>query len=204
MSEPEFRFVAGQLALDFVNTVDWRGPGRAAGSERLASPAAWRRWLRAAGLGAGGGTGTAAGERPAGPRAVEAIHRVRALLHRVFFALGRGRAIAVADRTALARLADRALARRELRVGARSAGWHWRRQAADPGAGLDPVVWDAAQLLVGADRARVRVCDGPGCGWVFVDRSRNGRRRWCAMDLCGGRAKARAYYARVKGRRRSP
>jgi predicted RNA-binding Zn ribbon-like protein len=32
------------------------------------------------------------------------------------------------------------------------------------------------------------------CGWLFVDRSRNGNRRWCDMRTCGSRDKMRRYY----------
>ena len=35
------------------------------------------------------------------------------------------------------------------------------------------------------------------CGWLFLDTSRSGRRRWCSMQSCGNRAKARRFYARA-------
>ena len=38
--------------------------------------------------------------------------------------------------------------------------------------------------------------DDGGCGWLFLDRSRNGSRRWCAMEDCGTRAKIRKLGAR--------
>jgi predicted RNA-binding Zn ribbon-like protein len=34
---------------------------------------------------------------------------------------------------------------------------------------------------------------------MYVDRSRNGLRRWCQTEVCGARAKARRYYARKRG-----
>ena len=43
---------------------------------------------------------------------------------------------------------------------------------------------------------RLKACPGDRCGWAFYDRSRNSRATWCSMDVCGGRAKARAYYER--------
>jgi hypothetical protein len=48
------------------------------------------------------------------------------------------------------------------------------------------------------DWSRVKACRGPDCGWVFVDRSRNGSRRWCQMSECGNRAKAAAFRARAR------
>ncbi|WP_344746998.1 CGNR zinc finger domain-containing protein [Streptosporangium vulgare] len=35
----------------------------------------------------------------------------------------------------------------------------------------------------------------PSCYWLFLDTSKNGRRRWCSMTTCGSRDKARRYYA---------
>jgi predicted RNA-binding Zn ribbon-like protein len=63
---------------------------------------------------------------------------------------------------------------------------------------------DAADLLASPDDlARVRVCAGSeagGCGWLFLDRTKARTRRWCSMQDCGNRAKARRYYAKVKSR----
>ena len=47
--------------------------------------------------------------------------------------------------------------------------------------------------------SRVKACRGTDCGWVFVDASRNGSRRWCEMASCGNRAKT----ARFRARRRA-
>ncbi len=43
---------------------------------------------------------------------------------------------------------------------------------------------------------QLKACLGRDCGWVFYDRSRNQSARWCAMNVCGDREKARAYYRR--------
>jgi predicted RNA-binding Zn ribbon-like protein len=48
----------------------------------------------------------------------------------------------------------------------------------------------------GAGWRRVKACPGPGCAWVFHDRSRNGSRRWCDMAECGNRSKGAAFRAR--------
>jgi len=45
-------------------------------------------------------------------------------------------------------------------------------------------------------RARLRLCGNERCGWVFVDRSANGRRRWCDPRACGNRMKVRRFRAR--------
>ncbi|MFD0480100.1 CGNR zinc finger domain-containing protein [Nonomuraea thailandensis] len=35
----------------------------------------------------------------------------------------------------------------------------------------------------------------PSCGWLFLDTTRNGSRRWCSMAMCGSQVKSRRYYA---------
>ena len=47
-------------------------------------------------------------------------------------------------------------------------------------------------LLAGPRLDRVRRCANPECGWLFLDDSRAGKRRWCSMQSCGNRAKASA------------
>ena len=41
--------------------------------------------------------------------------------------------------------------------------------------------------------ARLKSCPGRRCGWAFYDRSASSRSRWCSMQVCGARAKMRAY-----------
>jgi predicted RNA-binding Zn ribbon-like protein len=43
---------------------------------------------------------------------------------------------------------------------------------------------------------RLKACPAELCGWAFYDRSSNASATWCSMSVCGGRAKAGAYYRR--------
>ena len=63
---------------------------------------------------------------------------------------------------------------------------------------LAPVVWSAADLMVGSGRRRIRQCANSECLWLFIDGSKNGTRRWCDMASCGNRAKARRHYLKTK------
>ena len=45
---------------------------------------------------------------------------------------------------------------------------------------------------------RLKSCPGHDCGWAFFDNSRNGGSTWCSMQVCGNRAKARAYRRRSR------
>jgi predicted RNA-binding Zn ribbon-like protein len=68
----------------------------------------------------------------------------------------------------------------------------------DSGHALWRVIHSTADLLVSPELQLLRVCAGRDCGWLFLDRSRSQRRRWCMMRDCGNREKARRYYRRHK------
>ena len=75
-------------------------------------------------------------------------------------------------------------------------GWDWTSGGESLKRMLWPVVRSAADLLTSQRLDRVKQC--PGCGWLFLDTSRNRSRRWCTMRVCGNRAKARRYYERKR------
>ncbi|MFF8601432.1 CGNR zinc finger domain-containing protein [Streptomyces sp. NPDC015232] len=60
----------------------------------------------------------------------------------------------------------------------------------------DELALQALDLLRTLPTERTRVCPGRRCGWLFVDTSRAGRRRWCSMATCGNSAKGRTHYER--------
>jgi predicted RNA-binding Zn ribbon-like protein len=65
---------------------------------------------------------------------------------------------------------------------------------------LWPVALSAIELLTSAKEwGKIREC--PGCGWLFLDSSKTGNRRWCSMDECGSRDKMRRQYARKRALR---
>jgi predicted RNA-binding Zn ribbon-like protein len=84
------------------------------------------------------------------------------------------------------------------RVEPSAEGFGWTFEAAEDA--LDQMLWplarSAADLLVSDEADRVRECAAPSCSWLFLDRSRNHRRKWCDMAVCGNRAKARRHYRR--------
>lgn len=99
-----------------------------------------------------------------------------------------------AARTAAANAAQLVSRERRVRV-----EWSAERSGLDLVAHV--VAAHALALFEHADLERVRVCDGRDCGWVFVDTSKNGRRRWCDMATCGNVAKARRFHAAAKAER---
>jgi predicted RNA-binding Zn ribbon-like protein len=63
---------------------------------------------------------------------------------------------------------------------------------------LRQVIDAAVVLITSSDINKVRECSEKTCRWFFVDRSRNHSRRWCDMQLCGNRSKAKRFYARTR------
>jgi predicted RNA-binding Zn ribbon-like protein len=60
------------------------------------------------------------------------------------------------------------------------------------------------ELLRRPDLSTLRRCDGVGCGWLFLDATRNHSRRWCDSEDCGNRARVRAYQHRRGSRAGAP
>jgi len=134
-------------------------------------------------------------------RRLEVLRGFRETLYRLVVAARRG---APADPGDLGRL-NAALAEGQAR---RQLVFDGARYVLRDVAGADP--WDrirwalarhAADLLASDRLARVKACQGDGCGWLFIDGSRTRKRVWCSMDVCGNRAKARRFYQRHRGRR---
>ena len=61
---------------------------------------------------------------------------------------------------------------------------------------LWPILHSAGELLLSEELGQVKEC--PGCGWLFLDTSKNQSRRWCSMGTCGARDKMRRYHKRQR------
>ena len=52
--------------------------------------------------------------------------------------------------------------------------------------------------------SRLKVCPNDACQWAFYDRSKNRSGKWCTMEVCGNRMKARTFrQRRVSGKGQS-
>lgn len=198
---PRFELEGGALCLDFANS--W-GDRRRPESDRLDGFPALVDFAVEAGLidraAATRLARQARREPEAAARALDAARALRDVLYRLFSAHARGQRVQAADLDQVNRALQLALP--HLRLSRRGAGyaWDWRRDGDEPLlAPLHPIARSAAELLTSDDLPRVRECDGATCTWLFLDSSRNRSRRWCSMDSCGNRAKARRHYHRQRG-----
>ncbi|HWK47257.1 MAG TPA: CGNR zinc finger domain-containing protein [Stellaceae bacterium] len=142
----------------------------------------------------------------AAPAAAEAALRkglaLRATIQAIFAAVAGRRPAPQPEVMALDQMLVHALPHRGIAVGAERFHWAWR-DSASLDRPLWPIVLDAARVLMDADPSRIKQCGGAECGWLFVDTSKNGSRRWCQMEACGSRSKAHSYYHRKTGKRQS-
>jgi predicted RNA-binding Zn ribbon-like protein len=193
----------GHPALDFVNTLDWRDrPAAEGGPEDMlvsygALLACWRR-LDIIGAATQAELGRAATRQPAQAVAVlaEAV-ALREAMYRLAQAARQGKIAKPADLEVLNRCLLRYPEGRVIAAvnGAR-LGWKTHGDRLELGSPLGAMARLGADLLVTAEPNSIRCCAGPGCGWLFHDTSPNKRRRWCSMESCGNRAKARRHYQR--------
>lgn len=140
-----------------------------------------------------------AAQRPEAATAVlQTAWGVRQMLYRLFAALAHQQSPAPADLDALNTALSGTLTHQRLVPHQDGYAWGWADAAA-----LDQILWpvlrDAADLLTGDLLDRVGQCANVrGCGWLFLDTSRNRSRRWCSMETCGNRAKVMRHYRRTK------
>jgi len=177
----------------FVNTLDIEQ-----GTDALATPAALDTWFRREGL--------AEGEAPDCARSADlalavALREALRSVLRSHVTHRSARAVAAAppgDRNADPgeRLAEIA------------AGLHARLTSDASGAVLVLPGESGSRaaltrlLLIAAEAAtlgtwdRLKVCSADDCQWAFYDRSPTRSGCWCSMQVCGSRAKSRAYRSR--------
>jgi predicted RNA-binding Zn ribbon-like protein len=137
-------------------------------------------------------------------KAVAVLKRAVALretLFCLFSAAADGRQAEASDIDALNGSLSGALSRLRLRPTKEGYQWEWEGSnggEVDLERVLWPVVRAAGELLTSEKLTLVRRCPGEGCAWLFLDTSRNKSRRWCSMEVCGNRSKARRHYEQTR------
>jgi predicted RNA-binding Zn ribbon-like protein len=193
----ELPIVAGDLALDFANTVD--DPGGPQRFDHVATYPALMHWCRRVGMLDEASAVRLLEVAARSPRrATAVVNKAMSLREAINLTAG-----AVVDGRAVDRLLEdwgllrpfvsAAVERVEL-AGLRPS---WRFD--ELGSPLWPVAHAAYVLLTGPTAGRIKQC--AGCPWLFVDQSKNGSRRWCSMEICGTNQKVRLYVARRARRR---
>lgn len=185
--------------FDFTNTVDSRlggwGPDLLERYEDLVA------WGERAGLVDAKGAAELrrlAARDPSGAKdALARAKTLREAIYKIFAAVADNTDPAKNDVAVLETMALRAMAQRQLRWSRAGAAWTWLDEA-DLESLTSKVALAAVDLLVDdARRPRAKQCHGPNCGWLFLDNSRNGSRRWCSEESCGVRSRVKRFRARA-------
>ena len=190
--------LGGHLALDFVNTAEYRGQPNHI--EFLTSPQRLLAWCGE----------TAVLPAPEFKPLWQAVQRdaavgaallarglaLRESLRRVLEGQLAGQPATPAQLRPLNEALRTVHAQRQLVPLAGGLGWGWRAGADAQVRALGPLCLSAQALLTSPELHRLRQCAG-GCGWWFLDTSRNRSRRWCSMDFCGNQSKSRRQYQRT-------
>ncbi len=196
-----YDFEAGDLSLNYANTMDWHTSRKPV--ENLNSYADLIGWGREAGLLSAEKAqelNQVASEHPqeADEMYQHAI-RVREAIYHIFSNRYAGKPIPKADLLLLNKVYSQAMSHLSLVP----VGDAICLQMPSTMVGVNHILWPvsraAADLLTSEKATRVRVCeDDRGCGYLFIDQTKNHSRRWCSMDSCGNRAKARRHYSRLQ------
>jgi predicted RNA-binding Zn ribbon-like protein len=195
-----FEFTGGNLCLDFADTVDDRTSEHP--RELLTDYGRLLQWGEEAGVIAARTSERLrhlAAEAPANAQTtLRASIQLRDAICDIFTAVAQRRVIPSAALAILNKAVRQASQHIQLVPTNRSFSWEW----VEPESALDSILWPvgraAAELLSGREVELVRQCASETCSWLFLDKTKNHRRRWCDMKSCGNRDKARRYYQRQK------
>jgi predicted RNA-binding Zn ribbon-like protein len=190
--------IADDLALNFANTESGRGfPSHQNHFREAANVVAWLRHANAAPVEETDWLQTQLTKRADLARDLLATAvALRDAVHDIGVTLGHRAKPPEAALSSLSALHARCVAKAELAPGIGSCRWQWSVRASPVEAVLGPIALAAVRLFTEGDFARIRECGGHACGWLFYDRSKNNRRRWCEMEVCGNRAKQKRLAAR--------
>ena len=202
--ERRFKLRGGDASLDFVNTLGWRLTDRP--REYLRSYEDLLDWGRQAGLLALEETEDLFRQATLDPEgARQTLSRALALreeIHRLISAHVAGESQDENDLSALNRELSIALSHLRLMPADGAYSWSWDQSEDQGKTPLDSPLWpvaqSAAELLTSEKLGRVKLCAGEGCGWIFLDESRNSSRRWCDSRDCGNRERVRRHLARKR------
>jgi predicted RNA-binding Zn ribbon-like protein len=192
--------VGGALCLDFINTLDDRFTNQP--KELLCRPIDLAYFAEDSGIVSAGQVrelfeGSLALPDSAERTLSEAIE-LREAMYGVFWAIVKKKPIPERPLHVLNRYVQGVAEHMSLVPGREHFEWQFDSSRIGFEALLWPIARSAAELLASPDLAYVRACASKTCEWLFLDESKNHRRRWCDMTKCGNRAKVKRFYARNK------
>jgi predicted RNA-binding Zn ribbon-like protein len=124
---------------------------------------------------------------------------LREAIYRIFVAQTKGKAPAGEDLSDLNSVIARLTSGAQVVYHSGTFAWQWNVDEDALQAPLWMIALSTVDLLTSEHCKWVGQCaDEDGCGWLFVDTSKNHSRRWCDINDCGNRAKQRRYQQRAQ------
>jgi predicted RNA-binding Zn ribbon-like protein len=121
---------------------------------------------------------------------------LRSLIYSIFLPVSRHQKVKPADLETFNKLTTRYFSFLEISIQKDRFVEQWNFSSDHFYSVTGPIIKSAYELLLSDKLERVKEC--PNCGWLFLDTTKNGRRRWCSMEDCGSNVKALEYYYRKK------
>lgn len=189
----------GWLCLDFANTVEWHASVQP--TEHLGDYTGLVAWAKRRGLLSQAEAERLLHQAALRPQESAGVYArgvdLRETIYRIFSGLVHGERAQAEDLDKLNGFLCADATHFRIAQGSEGFVWDWQTTESTLDSMLWPVARSAAHLLTSPELERVGQCaDDRGCGWLFLDTSRNRSRRWCSMEGCGNRAKVRQHYKR--------
>ena len=186
----------GCLVFDFVNTVNTRRPApEIEYLETFEDLLVWSAKVGSVGDEKLHALREYAARKPEDALAgLQDVIETREMLYELFSSIATGNVPDEAVIAAFNRRLSLAFQRINIRFGPERAEFQLGDHDLFPGEPLLPVLKSAFDIVTNQDFGRIKEC--PRCGWLFLDSSKNGKRKWCDMNVCGSREKSLEYYYR--------
>jgi len=185
--------IGGHRGLDFLNTVKYRG--KADPKDRLNAFADIIVWAQLSNLLTDDEASALAKDTKGGVRAYDEICKFREHARILFEPLEGASNQQSAQYIKAAKYVETAIAalRPTPKINPHSGVLTQRIQVKTPRDLKARIVWEVADLLSERGALSIKTCDGHDCDWVFIDRTKAKRRRWCDTRTCGNTARVRRH-----------
>ncbi|MCF6404420.1 CGNR zinc finger domain-containing protein [Chitinophaga filiformis] len=190
----------GALCFHFINTVNaWRGPNL---HEYLGSYEELIDWCRKVNILDEAQRMAllryATSDEPAAATALQKLKRTRETLYHFFSAIAENDGITLAPAVLekFNKALASALSRLQFEKTATGVQATLQRDDTDLMAPLWMVMKSAYDVLTNEEHVRIKECET--CGWIFLDHTKNNKKRWCSPLTCGTTDKSKRYYQKKK------
>ncbi len=197
------KLIGGWLCLDFSNTQGMHATEQ--GREFLRSYFDLAEWSNYAGIVTDEEERTLLRMSEKSPREAEGVlqdaKELREVIFRIFSSIAKNTVPQDKDISLFNKKLSKMMRLSKLEIAESGIEWNVKGNKNSLDWPLNAVIHSAFMLLTSDEWDKVKMCaDERGCGWLFMDHSKNRSRRWCDMKDCGNLAKQKRFYGRRHNR----